>query len=60
MIPPNVSYIFFYIDKMEERYWIGFCREDEFDEYLNELLADGYKINALTWDTELSEDNPLD
>lgn len=52
----SVSYIFFYVDKMEERHWIGFCREDEFEEYLDELLANGYLMYDLAWDSELHEE----
>jgi hypothetical protein len=46
-------YVFFYIGPGEERKYLGFCKESEFEDYLDELLANGYLMDDLTWDTEL-------
>jgi hypothetical protein len=47
-------YAFFCIAAADE--YIGFCTEAEVEDYLNELLTDGYSLADLTWDIELWED----
>ena len=52
----KMLYSFYYIDDLGHREYVGACIEEQFEEYLNELLEGGYLMADLTWDTELWED----
>ena len=52
----KMLYSFYFIDDFGDRRYIGVCIEEQWEEYLNELLEDGYRMEDLTWDTELWED----